>query len=163
MYFKLRILYFILLGNMLYILNGCIFYKELDAEGYYKKYRTMEFNLSDSTFLNEYSKWYCIASKQTEKTGLIDSLEINNKYIKLYSNEKLIVDEIIIQDFDLEIYHNCDVIYFYAEKSDFNFYYGVNYLDSTNLVFSIYNYKEKWKKAAWFHFSKNNTLKKGFK
>ncbi len=158
MYLILRILFFMLFGSKLCFLNGCIFYKELDAEGYYTKCRTMEFNLSDSIFLNEYSKWNCIASKHTEKTGLIDSLEINKKNIKLYLNEKLIVEETVLQDIDVDENYNYDIICFYAEKSVFKYYYTVHYLDSTDLVLSIFNYKEKWKKAAWFHFSKNNTL-----
>lgn len=143
------------LGGCILILESCFNFSEYNADKHFEYKHTKEYETPDSSFLIQKTMWYLVRSKQTEFSGDFDSLEIENYLISLYRNGEKVVNEKVIRDFDQESGYNRNKICFFSENSEVNYYYMVNYLDSMNLVLSIDNYKSKWRKEAWFQFSKN--------
>lgn len=155
---KGKINYFTVLAGCLMcfcglMLQSCFTFADYGADEYFELKHTMEYDKPDSLFLVQKSKWYLVKSKQTELSGVFDSLMIDNHTINLYRNGVSVVNENVVRDFDKSGY-NLSKIYFFSENSTVNYYYMVKYLDSSNLVLAIDNYKTKWKKEAWFLFSK---------
>ena len=149
---KLILLIVLVLCGLL--LQSCFNFADYGADKHYELKHTMEYDQPDSLFLIRHSMWYKVQSKQTENSGDVDSLEINNYTIRLYRNGTTVVYEKVVRDVDEGSGYNLHKLCFFSESSTFNFYYSVNYLDPSNLVLSIDNYRSKWKKEAWFQFSR---------
>jgi hypothetical protein len=121
------------------LLQSCFNFADYTADKYFELKHTKEYDKPDSLFLIQHSMWYKVNSKQTEFSGDVDSLEIENYTIKLYRNGVMLVNENVVRDFD-ESGYNLSKIYFFSENSKVNYYYMVKYLDSSNLVLAIDNY-----------------------
>lgn len=135
-------------------LQSCFNFKEYNADKYFQLEHTMEVDQSYATFLVQRSEWYLVKSKQTEITGEFDSLKIENMQISLYKKSGGVILEQVIRDADLAKGYNTNKLSFFSENGTTKYYYTINYLDSSNMVLSIDNYSSKWKKKAWFQFSK---------
>lgn len=142
-----------LLVMCFFLLQSCFNFGDYTADKHYELKHTKQYDNPDSLFLVNHKVWYKVNSKQTEFSGDFDSLEIENYTIKLYRKGVMLVKDTVMRDIDFGYEYNDDIHSFFSLDSIVNNYYVVNYLDSSNLVLSIDNYKSKWKKEAWFQFS----------